>query len=402
MPGMRRAPRMRRAWAAAAAAVLGAIGCGAGARGAGPGVAEGRSYLYSDNSGLIVTTAALAVEQPLTRRLTATARGVADRILLERKPLEIEHQAGNQATGHHHADVVTSASAFAGGGEVSRKWRFEGTAGLTLSGDLSELELPSEVGATLRAGTEPDYGSVSAGISGKTELFERNTVLSASLGAGRDTVSPVEAPPGEAARWPASHQRLTAGITVSQVLSPRLVASGGVAGTLQRGTLENPYRRAIVRTSLFPERVPDARDRLTAALGLSWYPGAGFAVHLRQGFYADSWGVLAAVPEVGLARDFGDRLLLLGRYRFYRQLAADFYQARYEDLAPILTGDARLGRIREHVGGLEARWVFLGTPGEPGAVTAILGYELSILRYEDLPTDTIVAHIPGLGGSIAY
>jgi len=393
---------MQRLRAAALAVALASPGCAGGlpARGASPGVAEGRAYVYSDNSGLIVTTAALDVAQPLTPDLTAHARAVADRILLERAPLEVEHQAGNQATGHHDPDVVSSASAFAAGGEVARKWRFEGTAGLTLAGEV--LELPSEVGASIRAGTEPDYGAVSAALSARTELFERNTVVSASLGAGRDTVSPVEPPPGQAALWPASHHRLTAGVTVSQVLSRRLVASGSVAGTLQRGTLENPYRRAIVRTSLFPEQVPDARDRLTASLGLSWYAGRGIALHLRHGIYVDSWGVFGWVPEVSAAKDFGGRVLVLGRYRRYRQLAADFYRARYEELAPILTGDARLGRLAEHLAGAELRWTFLGAPGERGGATAILGYELSFLRYEELPTDVIVAHVPSAGLSLAY
>jgi hypothetical protein len=95
-------------------------------------------------------------------------------------------------------------------------------------------------------------------------------------------------------------------------------------------------------------------------------------------------------------------VLVLGRYRRYRQLAADFYRARYEELAPILTGDARLGRLAEHLAGAELRWTFLGAPGERGGATAILGYELSFLRYEELPTDVIVAHVPSAGLSLAY
>lgn len=395
-------PTGRAAVVAGAAAL--AVGCAHGeAPGwrSRPGRVDARSWYYADNSGLRVSTTALSVAQPVSRALTAGAQGVIDRIEVEREPLEVEHQAGNQATGHHHdPDMVTSASAFAADGEVATKWRFEGTVDLSARGEL--LALPSEARASVRIGTEPDYDGVSGALSARTELFERNTTVTASLGYGHDTVSPVEAPPGQAALWPATHDRLTGGVAVSQVLSRSLVASGGVGVTLQRGALENPYRRAIVRTSLFPEQVPDARDRFTGFLGLSWSAGGGAALHLRSGLYVDSWGVVAAIPELALAKDLGGRALVLGRYRFYRQSAADFHRARYDALEPILTGDARLGAIRDHVAGLEARWIFLGAPGEAGAVTALAGYDVSFLTYEALETDAIVAHAPNLGISVLY
>ena len=361
---------------------------------------DARSYYYADNSGLTVITTGVSVEQPVSRDVTANLRGVADFIKVVRKPLAVEYQAGNQSTGHHDADVVTSASATAAGGEVAEKWRLEGIAGASARGEV--LELPSAVHAAVRAGTEPDYDSISVNLGASTELFQRNTAISVFGGYGRDTVSPVEAPPGQAARWPASHDRIQGGFAVSQLLSPAVMISGGGGLTLQRGALENPYRRAIVRTSLFPEIVPDERDRFTAFASVSWYAGGGLAVHLRQGLYADSWGVLAAIPEIGLAEAVNRSLLVAGHYRFYTQAPAEFYQARYRDLQPILTGDARLGRILGHLLGIEARWTFLGERGGFGAMTALASYEVSFLTYERLDTDEIVAHVPSLGLSASY
>lgn len=365
-----------------------------------PGRVDARSYYYTDNSGLTVSTTGVGVEQPVSRHVTANLRGIADYIKVEREPLDVEHQAANQSTGHHHADMVTSASATAAGGEVAEKWRIEGVAGAAVRGEV--LEAPAEARAAVRVGTEPDYDSVSGTIGARTELFQRNTTISAFIGYGRDTVSPVEAPPGESSRWPATHDRFQGGLTVSQLLSPAWVASAGGGITIQRGTLENPYRRAIVRTSLFPESVPDERDRVTAFVGVSWYAGEGFAVHLRNGFYADSWGVLAYLPEIGLAEAVSDRLLVTAHYRLYTQTEADFYESKYLELEPILTGDARLGPIHDHLIGFEVRWTFLGERGGFGALTAVGGYEISYLTYERLTTEEIVAHVPNLGLSLSY
>jgi hypothetical protein len=362
---------------------------------------DARSYYYTDNSGLTVGTVALDVEQPVSRRVTAGARGVIDRISVERVPLDVAHQAAHQATGHHHAaDMVTSASAFAAGGEVADKSRFEGIGSVAVKGDV--MGAPSEVRASFRAGAEDDYDSFSGALSGRTELFDRNTTVMANVGYGRDIITPVEAPPGESALWPATHDRYIGRLTVSQLLSPSVIASGGIGVTFQKGTLENPYRRAIVRTSLFPESVPDERTRLTGFLGLSWAFRQGLAAHFRQGIYADTWGVVASIPEVSLGADIGDRVLVLGRYRFYRQTSADFYKVVYHDREALLSGDARLGQIHEHLLAVEARWTFLGERDSFGAATLLAGYEVSFLTYEQMSTDIVVAHVPTLGLSVTY
>ena len=185
-------------------------------------------------------------------------------------------------------------------------------------------------------------------------------------------------------------------------LSPRLVASAGAAFTHQGGTLANPYRRAIVRTSLFPEEVPDLRERFTGFVSLSAYLGRGFALHLRQGLYADSWGVVAFIPEVGLAGEIFQGALVTAHYRMYSQSAAWFYQARYHDIEDIMTGDARLGPLREHAAGADAAWTFIGERGGFGAVSIEIGYEASLLDYEELSTDRVVAHLATAALTLSY
>lgn len=366
-----------------------------------PGEVEVRGYAYTDNSGLTVSTIAADIEQPVARRWTAHGRGVVDSIRVERKQLDPgDPNAGSQPTGHRHADVVTSASAVKTGGGAVEEVRVEGTLGARTDTEIEGR--PTSAGAELKASTEPDYSSLSASLRASTELAERNLTVAVFAGYGRDTVSPDEPPPGERAAWPATHDRINGGVSVTQLLSPRLTLSAGAAASHQWGTLESPYRRALVRTSLFPEAVPGSRDRFTAFTAVSAYLGAGAALHVRQGFYIDTWSVAAWIPEVALAWGAFRGGLVTARYRMYTQSEAWFYKARYEAVEPVRTGDTRLGPMLEHSGGLCAAWTFLGERGGFGAATGEIGYDASFLTYEAIDTDVIVAHIVTAALSVSY
>src|SRR5688572_28870908 len=93
-------------------AILGAAaGCHQAARD--PGTASLRSYYYTDNSGVSVKTLAASVAQPASRRVDIGARGIAEQIVLRRKPLDVGDPGAMQSTGHppHEPDALTSASA---------------------------------------------------------------------------------------------------------------------------------------------------------------------------------------------------------------------------------------------------------------------------------------------------
>lgn len=356
---------------------------------------------YTDNSGLDVATAAASAAQPVGP-VSATARVLVDRVSVSREPLDPgDPGAGHDPGGHppHEPDAVTSASAIASGGAVAEKIRLEGMAGA--SARLGR-EVPWTIGGSVRASHEEDYASASAVVGGNVELFERNLTVGGFAGYGRDRVSPVEAPPGQEADWPTSHQRWQVGASVSQVMTPRLTVSGAAALTRQSGELASPYRRALVRTSLFPEEVPGARLRVTGFAAGSYFLGRGAALHVRQGGYRDDWGVRALVPEAAVAVELGARGVAWLRYQYYQQWAADFYRARYDDLEPLMTGDVRLGPIRAHAIGAGARLRLRGRDGERGALVAELSYELSLTDYRLYETDLIRAHVPSLGVTWLY
>jgi hypothetical protein len=385
-----------------AVVVVLAAGC-AGCAGR-PGTTTARGHYYTDNSGVDVATALVETTQQVGSRWSVSGRALVDRITLTRHPLDpADPGAGGQPTGHpdHHPDTVTSASATAGGGSVANKNRVEGRVRVERSADLDDR--PIRMWSTARGSTEPDYDSVSASVGSSIELAERNTAISLELGAGHDRVAPVEAPPGQQASWPATHQRITASLAGSQVVTRSIILTAGIAVTAQRGRLANPYRRALVRTSLFPEVVPDARDRWTGFVGTSASLTRRAALHARLGGYRDSWGVWAFIPELAAVHEITERGLVTASYRWYRQRQADFWEARYDALEPLLSGDPRLGPVRAHALGAHLRWRLRGEDdSDAGAVVIDAGYQLDLMDFPLYATDRIVGHVATLGAILAY
>jgi hypothetical protein len=378
-----------------------AVGC-AGARDR-DGVVGARGWYYGDNSGVDVATVAIEAAEPVAAHTTVEARALLDRVRLRRTQIDPatidpggEHGEHGGHTGHgdHGPDVVTSASALVGDGAVADEDRWEGRLRVEHRGGEAT---PWRAWAGARASTEPDYAAWTATAGAAVELAQRNTTVGAELGAGRDRVVPVEAPPGQQADWPAHHQRLTGSVSISQVASPAVLLSAGAAVTLQRGELASPYRRALVRTTLFPEVVPDQRDRTTAFVAASAAVTARLALHLRAGAYRDSWGVWALIPELAVSAELASDLLATVSYRHYRQRAADFHRAVYDRVEPLLSGDPRLGPIVGHTGGGHLGWTVRGGRGDTGAITIDAGYQLVVLDVPLATSELVIGHQVVLG-----
>ena len=378
----------------AAASIAAALSCAHPAQppNAGParGQVEARSYYYSDEGGLSVWTTGARAEQQITQSVSVKASALVDQIILRPPPpIQVVPPGPGQPTGHLHpgVDIITSASVLAPDSSVrTEKWRFEGIAGAKLEGSLHQQ--PARLEVLVRGSTEPDFKSLGAWLTGEVELFERNTTIAAFVGGGRDNIQPLLPPPGQESIWPASQGRVNAGASITQLFSKVVVGSVGVAFTHQWGTLWSPYRRALVNATLFPEVLPSNRERLTSFVALSTYLGGGTALHLRQGFYFDSWQILALMPEAAIAKEIGDAGLVTFRYRYYGQQAASFYRPVYSEKLSIMSGDPRHGELSEHVGAVEIRWSLSGRPGWSRALTLLGSYEISLLSYRQLRSST--------------
>jgi hypothetical protein len=387
-------------------AVLSAFG--AARAGDGIGSLEGRAHSYRDDARLEVSSLEGAWEHPLAGAFSLRLGLLADwiTILAPPAPEAADPHAGHAEGAHDHmdegndpavADAISGASAraIAGGGD-SRELRAGGSLG------LSWRPRPGNIPVTLsldaRASREPDYLSGAGILSGRIALFRANTVIAAFAGMGRDEIDPPAPPPGQAGLWPARQAKLSGGLSVSQSLSPRLQIAGGASAALQSGRLSSPYRSALIGATYFPERLPGERVRATAFASAAWYCGWGTALHLREGLYADDWGVRAFIPEAALAKEMGPWLATL-RHRFYAQTRAGFYRTVYPDLDGFRTGDARLGRLYDQTGALGVEYR-MGPRASPVLLSA--EYLFSHLEYPDLYPRTLLSQVFTLGIRTEY
>jgi hypothetical protein len=259
--------------------------------------------------------------------------------------------------------------------------RIEGA--LSLQRDIASAN-PGFVGGAIRYSGETDFHSVMAGANGGVELFQRNTALAGNLGAGFDIADPGESPPGERDRWPTSTSRFSAGVQLGQLLTPRARLGCSYAFTAILGPQENPYRRALVHTTLFPEHLPEARLRHVFGTEIGLYLGRGFAFFHREGLYFDSWGVQSLIPETGLPIEIGSRWMLTPRHRWYSQAPAGFYRNRYHVLdGGWLSGDPRLSRLQGNDFGLDLEYAL-----RPGDRAPAFSVSVSYSDLKDLEAGT--------------
>jgi hypothetical protein len=104
------------------------------------------------------------------------------------------------------------------------------------------------------------------------------------------------------------------------------------------------------------------------------------------------------IPEALIATEIGPRVLVGLRYRFVAQTSASFYEPAYPEVRSLMSGDARLGTLKEHAGAIALRGVPLGRPGDFGSLAVAFEQEVSRLRYERLPgSPAIVASVSSVG-----
>lgn len=358
-----------------------------------------------------MTSAAALLEHPLSGFFALRAKAVADWITIladdyAGAPEDPHAGHGGEDPIEEHenpiiADAISGASArIASGAGTTRELRAAGSLGAIFTGTAGSR--PVTVSAEFRGGHEPDYLTMAGYLTGQATLSKGNAVLSAFAGAGRDEVSPPSDPPGQAGKWPAHQQKVSGGFSLARILTPHLVLSGGASAALQSGRLSSPYRNALVGITYFPENLPDSRLRSVAFLQGSCYLGMGTALHVRQGAYADDWGVTAWIPETALAKEIGNDLLLTVRHRFYAQTRADFYRDVYADRRGFLTGDARLGRLYDQTLGVEAEYRLRGGNGGSGPILVTADYAFSRLEYPDLHPRTLISHVFSMGVRSEY
>lgn len=206
-----------------------------------------------------------------------------------------------------------------------------------------------------RLSYEPDYLSHGLTLGLRSELANKNTILSLDLLGSSDTVGRSGDP-----RFSEPAQTVGARLSVAQVIDRNTIGELGVQSTFVDGFQSSPYRFVAIGdlgtcTSnapyCIPEHVPETRLRNALTARARRALGRWFSLGLEYRFYFDTWGMLSHAVQPDLAWRITDAQTLSLRYRYATQNEALFYEPRYYDLAMTkgyVTRDRKLSAMLEN------------------------------------------------------
>ena len=204
-------------------------------------------------------------------------------------------------------DVVTQASKYH---EVRSEYG--------LSGDYVYRDSQITLGAT--TSREPDYTANALSIDLVQEVFGGMTTVSLGFTRGSDTVGKKNSPEFHDV---AKHWQYRFGLT--QILTPRVIASMNVEALADDGFLGSPYRAARAFGTFVPERNPRTRSARAVKFRVIGDLGSRDSLHADYRYYRDTWEIQAHTAEIGYSRHFGDNYLADTFLRYYTQRHALFY-----------------------------------------------------------------------------
>jgi hypothetical protein len=181
--------------------------------------------------------------------------------------------------------------------------------------------------------------------------------------------------------------------TLTQNVTPTLVAQAGLYGQIIRGFQSNPYRRVRVNGIEAQEHVPNVRARTSLTLRMNkYFSSLRSALHASVRGYTDTWGVESVTLDMGWSQYMGSHLLMRFRVRTYQQDSAAFFKDAFfyetEGTAgEYFTGDRELGPLRHIVPG--AKITYLAFDEEGGDVWGLfdevrINLKGDILFYDEL------------------
>jgi len=234
-------------------------------------------------------------------------------------------------------DVVTTASPY----HETRK-----EAGL----GLDYVYHDSSISLSGTHSKEPDYSADSASLDVSQDVFGGMTTVSVGYTRGWDTVGKY----GSSLAAPANHWQYRLGVT--QVLTRRWLMSLNLESVSDDGYLQSPYRVARVFGAAVPERDPSTRTGRAALLRVAGDIGSRGAVRVQYRYFWDTWGIGAHTAELGYSRHWGDRWLVDGYVRYYRQDHALFYSDNFTRQMTYMSRNRQLSTFWDAGPGLKASY----------------------------------------------
>ncbi len=244
------------------------------------------------------------------------------------------------ASANFYMDMVSSASIDVV--STASPYQEERTQG-TVSFDVLQGKTQYSLSYTLS--DESDYTANTASFDVSQDLFGDLTTVSFGFSQGWDEVGKR----GDD-EFQEDVDRRNYRVSLSQILTPALMAGVNYEVITDEGLLNNPYRSVryvdessprgyAYQAELYPRTRTSNAVGVTARYFLPWRA----SVHGEYRFYSDTWGIGANTVAAGYSHPWGERWIFEAGVRWYDQSAADFYS----DLFPRADAQNFLARDKE-------------------------------------------------------
>jgi opacity protein-like surface antigen len=280
-------------------------------------------------------------------------------------------------------DVITTASPYTENREEN-----------SISVDYLRDKTQMSIGFT--ESDESDYDASTVSINIAQDMFGDLTTVNMGYAQGANDVGRNgDAGFSEEADWRSYRLSLT------QVISKKLIMSFALEAITDEGYLNNPYRTVrfldptVARGYSYQGEVyPNTRTSSAFAIRGNYYLEHRAALHAGYRYFSDTWGIEANTLELGYTWPYNDDWLFEFTYRFYDQGSADFYSDLfpYQDAQNFLARDKELSTFTSHTLGVGAGYEFVKAgSGLIKRARVNLNLDLINFEYQDFRDLTVVS-----------
>jgi hypothetical protein len=313
--------------------------------------------------------------------------------------------AGWSATGSYLVDVVSAASVDIVS-TASTHWtevRHAGSAAVSVDiGDTST----SVSGSVSR---EPDYLSLSAGVTERVELEHKTVTPVLGYSFTRD-VAGRTGTPFSVYSLELHRHTLTGGVEL--ILDPTTMVTFVGDASIESGRQEKPYRfiplfapdvvdqisagasvaavNALRLPGRISERVPDSRKRFAVSGRIAQRVSNWSTFIAHERLYRDDWGLQASTTDLRMLMDAGRRWFVWTHIRVHVQSGVSFWKRAYVgrpgatgiEVPALRTGDRELGPLASGTFGGGIRWLF-GRDARPDAWSLVFQSDVGTTAFSD-------------------
>jgi hypothetical protein len=285
-------------------------------------------------------------------------------------------------------DVVTQGSPYS---EQRNQW----------SGSVDYLHADTTMSFGYTNSDESDYKADTYNVSLSQTMFGALTTVTLGYSRGFDDIFDNTQ---SDFKETADHQNYH--ISLSQVLTKKMLLSLNYDAVTDEGYLQNPYRNVLVLNDPAdpdagfnfntPENYPDTRTSNALSANLLYYLPYRAAVRTNYRYYTDDWDIDAHTVEVGYTHPLREKWILELRYRYYTQSEADFYSDvfQYPNQQNFMARDKELSEFSDHTLGFAVSYSLLNDNwGYIDKATLNFKYDHIWFKYDNF-TDVTKSDLP--------